>query len=72
MKKRIISFCLAVALLFGMVSVCANAIVQQNPVHKESGTVEGKEDAHILHVVLIFETMNNSEFYVCFHFLSNS
>lgn len=45
MKKRILSFCLAFTLLFGMISVTASAIVQQNPVHKESGTVEGKEDA---------------------------
>ncbi len=44
MKTRILSFLLASLMLFGTLSVTASAIVAQNPVHKESGTVEAKAD----------------------------
>ncbi|MBR2612953.1 MAG: Ig-like domain-containing protein [Clostridia bacterium] len=44
MKKRILSVILAIVMLFGMFATSAAAIVKQEPVYKESGTVEGKAD----------------------------
>ena len=45
MKQRIVSFFLLVCLLVSVFATTASAIVSQNPVYKEGGTVEGKEDA---------------------------
>ena len=45
MKNRVVCLLLALVLTMSVCCVTASAIVAQNPVHTESGTVEGKEDA---------------------------
>lgn len=46
MKKKIFSLLLVLSLLFSVFATTVSAIVQA-PVHTESGTIEGKEDAFV-------------------------
>ena len=47
MKTRILSFVLMLTLLVSCFSLTISAIVSQDPVYTEGGTVEGKEDAFV-------------------------
>ena len=47
MKTRILSFVLMLTLLVSCFSLTISAIVSQDPVYTEGGTVEGKDDAFV-------------------------